>query len=30
LRGGEGAARELCEFIMAAQDTLNAAQNAYL
>lgn len=30
LRGGEGAARELCEFIMAAQDKLNAAQNAYL
>ncbi len=30
LRGGEGAARELCEFIMAAQDTLNAAQSAYL
>ena len=30
LRGGEGAARELCEFIMAAQGTLNAAQNAYL
>ena len=30
LRGGEGAARELCEFIMAAQDTLSAAQNAYL
>lgn len=30
LRGGEGAARELCEFIMEAQDTLNAAQNAYL
>lgn len=30
LRGGEGAARELCEFIMAAQGTLAAAQNAYL
>ncbi len=30
LRGGEGAARELCEFIMAAQDTLHTAQNAYL
>ncbi|QEY59620.1 HAD family hydrolase [Pseudomonas sp. C27(2019)] len=30
LRGGEGAARELCEFIMAAQGTLNAAQSAYL
>jgi 3-deoxy-D-manno-octulosonate 8-phosphate phosphatase (KDO 8-P phosphatase) len=30
VRGGEGAARELCEFIMAAQDTLNAAQSAYL
>lgn len=30
LRGGEGAARELCEFIMAAQDTLSSAQNAYL
>ncbi|MCK9534214.1 MAG: HAD hydrolase family protein [Pseudomonas sp.] len=30
LRGGEGAARELCEFIMAAQGTLDAAQNAYL
>ena len=30
LRGGEGAARELCEFIMAAQDTLQAAQDAYL
>lgn len=30
LRGGEGAARELCEFIMVAQDTLNAAQSAYL
>lgn len=30
LDGGEGAARELCEFIMAAQGTLNAALNAYL
>ncbi len=30
LRGGEGAARELCEFIMAAQGTLDAAQSAYL
>lgn len=30
LRGGEGAARELCEFIMATQDTLNTAQSAYL
>ncbi len=30
LSGGAGAARELCEFIMAAQDTLNAAQSAYL
>ncbi len=30
LRGGEGAAREFCEFIMAAQGTLAAAQNAYL
>lgn len=30
LRGGEGAARELCEFIMAAQGTLEAAQSAYL
>ena len=30
LRGGEGAAREMCEFIMAAQGTLAAAQNAYL
>lgn len=30
LRGGEGAARELCEFIMAAQSTLDAAQSAYL
>ncbi|NLD00215.1 MAG: HAD hydrolase family protein [Gammaproteobacteria bacterium] len=30
LRGGEGAARELCEFIMAAQGTLADAQNAYL
>lgn len=30
LRGGEGAARELCEFIMAAQGTLAVAQNAYL
>lgn len=30
LRGGEGAAREFCEFIMAAQGTLNTAQNAYL
>jgi 3-deoxy-D-manno-octulosonate 8-phosphate phosphatase (KDO 8-P phosphatase) len=30
LRGGEGAARELCEFIMSAQDTLHTAQNAYL
>lgn len=30
LRGGEGAVRELCEFIMAAQDTLSATQNAYL
>lgn len=30
LRGGEGAARELCEFIMAAQNTLDAAQSAYL
>lgn len=30
LRGGEGAARELCEFIMAAQNTLHTAQNAYL
>ncbi len=30
LRGGEGAARELCEFIMAAQNTLEAAQSAYL
>ncbi len=30
LRGGEGAAREFCEFIMAAQGSLSAAQNAYL
>ena len=30
LRGGEGAAREFCEFIMAAQGTLKDAQNAYL
>lgn len=30
LRGGEGAARELCEFIMAAQGTLADAQNTYL
>ncbi|NLY12909.1 MAG: HAD family hydrolase [Gammaproteobacteria bacterium] len=30
LGGGEGAARELCEFIMAAQGTLDAAQSAYL
>jgi len=30
LRGGEGAAREFCEFIMAAQGTLEAAQSAYL
>jgi len=30
LRGGEGAARELCEFIMTAQETLDAAQSAYL
>ena len=30
LRGGEGAAREFCEFIMAAQGTLKTAQNAYL
>ncbi len=30
LRGGEGAAREFCEFIMAAQGTLDAAQSAYL
>ncbi len=30
LRGGEGAARELCEFIMAAQNTLQTAQSAYL
>ena len=30
LGGGQGAARELCEFIMAAQGTLNAALNAYL
>lgn len=30
LRGGEGAAREFCEFIMAAQGSLVAAQNAYL
>lgn len=30
LRGGEGAARELCEFIMAAQGTLKDAQNIYL
>lgn len=29
-RGGEGAAREFCEFIMAAQGSLSAAQNAYL
>ena len=29
-RGGEGAAREFCEFIMAAQGTLDAAQSAYL
>ena len=30
LRGGEGAAREFCEFIMAAQGSLSAAQNVYL
>ena len=30
LRGGEGAARALCEFIMAGQDTLSTAQNPYL
>lgn len=30
LRGGEGAAREFCEFIMAAQGTLKDAQNIYL
>lgn len=30
LYGGEGAAREFCEFIMAAQGSLSAAQNAYL
>ncbi|NLC09167.1 MAG: HAD hydrolase family protein [Gammaproteobacteria bacterium] len=29
-RGGEGAAREFCEFIMQAQGTLTAAQEAYL
>jgi 3-deoxy-D-manno-octulosonate 8-phosphate phosphatase (KDO 8-P phosphatase) len=29
-RGGEGAAREFCELIMAAQGTLEAAQAAYL
>lgn len=28
--GGAGAAREFCEFIMRAQDTLDAAQAAYL
>lgn len=30
LRGGEGAARELCEFILHAQGTLDAARQAYL
>lgn len=30
LRGGEGAARELCEFILHAQGRLNAARQAYL
>lgn len=30
LRGGEGAAREFCEFIMQAQGTLDAARQAYL
>ena len=30
LRGGEGAAREFCKFIMAAQGTLKTAHNAYL
>jgi 3-deoxy-D-manno-octulosonate 8-phosphate phosphatase (KDO 8-P phosphatase) len=29
-RGGQGAAREFCELIMAAQGTLEAAQAAYL
>lgn len=29
-RGGEGAAREFCEFILAAQGQLEAAQQAYL
>jgi len=29
-RGGEGAAREVCELIMAAQDTLDAAHNHFL
>ena len=30
LRGGEGAARELCEFILHAQGMLDAARQAYL
>lgn len=30
LRGGEGAARELCEFILQAQGLLDAARQAYL
>lgn len=30
LRGGEGAAREFCEFILHAQGTLDAARQAYL
>jgi 3-deoxy-D-manno-octulosonate 8-phosphate phosphatase (KDO 8-P phosphatase) len=30
LRGGEGAARELCEFILHAQGLLDAARQAYL
>ena len=30
LRGGEGAARELCEFILHAQGKLDAARQAYL
>jgi 3-deoxy-D-manno-octulosonate 8-phosphate phosphatase (KDO 8-P phosphatase) len=29
-RGGEGAAREFCELILAAQGNLAAAQAAYL